>query len=141
MRKLTYTSTESSDLRLSAGGRGAQAARLSVSLGPADTRGPRPLVVEVAGELDIATVGPLRAAAFGVVTAAQRRGSRPIQLLLDWEGVEFLDSSAVHFLEEIWAEGLVRGWTVQLLPPSASAPARLLQLAADRGWLPRNLVA
>lgn len=140
MRKLPYASTEPSELQASPGGRAARDATMSVSLGQADSKGPRALVVEVSGELDIATMGPLRAAALGVVTAAHQRGNRPIQLLLDWERVEFLDSSAVHFLEDICAEGLVRGWTVQLRPPTAPAPARLLQLAVARGWLSRHLV-
>lgn len=141
MRKLNYASTEFSELAPSPAVRLAQDTTMSVSLGPAHSSGPRALVVAVSGELDIATMVPLRAAALKVVTAAHRRGNDPIQLLLDWERVEFLDSSAVHFLEDICAEGLVRGWTVQVLPPSASAPARLLQLAVDRGWLDRRLVA
>jgi anti-anti-sigma regulatory factor len=96
-------------------------------------------VVVAAGEIDLATVGPLRAAARAVAAAAHPRPDHPVPLVLDWERVVFLDSSGVHFLQDMHAEGLTEGWALQLRPPSAAAPVRLLRLAADHGWLPRQL--
>jgi hypothetical protein len=96
-------------------------------------------VVVVAGELDVATVGPLRAAVLDLVLAADPRPDRRVELLLDWSDVTFLDSSAVRFLEDISADGIRRGWTLQLRPPAAALPVRVLRFAASRGWIPLHL--
>jgi ABC-type transporter Mla MlaB component len=93
-------------------------------------------VVVASGEIDIATIGPLHTAALAAASAAHPRPEHPVPLVLDWEQVVFLDSSGVQLLRDLQAEGIEQGWVVQFKPPCAAAPARLLQLAADHGWLP-----
>lgn len=140
---MSHFSTVSTSLPASnprSGGQPTPDAVVSVSWASGHHHRPRAVVV-VAGELDVATVGPLRAATLDLVLAADPRPDRRVELLLDWGSVTFLDSSAVHFLEDISAEGVRRGWTVQLRPPSAAAPAGLLRFAASQGWIPPHLGA
>jgi anti-anti-sigma factor len=97
-------------------------------------------VVAVSGEIDIATVEPLHCAALGIARAAHPRPDQALQLVLDLEGVTFLDSSVLHLLQHLYAEGIDRGWTLRLIVPAALGPYRVLRLAASRGWLPRGLM-
>ncbi len=94
--------------------------------------------VEVTGEIDIATVGLVRTAVLAFAAAPRTRG-RAVRLVLDWQGVSFLDSSGVYLLEELRAKATEERWSLQWMPPTAPGPARLLGLAADHGWLPRQL--
>lgn len=112
---------------------------LSLAVTTAPDGGARASLV-ARGEIDVASVRQLHAAALAVASAAHPRPDKPVTLTLDWEHVRFLDSSGVHLLQDIHAAGVERGWAVELIPPTAPAPARLLQFAADRGWFPRVLV-
>jgi anti-anti-sigma regulatory factor len=114
--------------------------QLSVAV-TTDLDGDARAVVAASGEIDIASVGPLRAATLALASAAQQRPGVSVTLVLDWERVTFLDSSAVHLLQNIHAVGVERGWALELIPPAAPAPGRLLQFAADRGWFPDILTA
>lgn len=96
--------------------------------------------VAVSGEMDVATVPALHAAARAVAGAAQPHPGQPVVLVLDLERVTFLDSSGLHLLEDLHAESIERGWTLQLVPPAAPAPRRLLRFAAGRRWLPPDLL-
>src|SRR5689334_7167127 len=84
------------------------------------------------GEIDISSVRHLHVAALSAVAAAEPRPDEPVTLTLDWEQVTFLDSSGFHVLSDLHAEGLERGWRLELVMPSAPAPAHLLRLAARR---------
>ena len=97
-------------------------------------------VALVSGEIDVATVPALHAAARAVAAAAHPQPSQSVVLVLDLAGVTFLDSSGLHLLEALHADGLERGWVLQVIPPAAPALHDLLCLAANRGWLPPNLL-
>ena len=94
----------------------------------------------VSGELDMGTISTLRAAVKAVATAAHPHPTQPLVLVLDLQGVTFLDSSGLHLLEELHAHVVEQGWALRVVPPTAPAPRRLFRLAASRGWLPPNLV-
>ncbi|MBA3742557.1 STAS domain-containing protein [Sporichthya sp.] len=113
--------------------------QLSLAVTTAGDRGTRASLV-ASGEIDIASARQLHAAALAVVATANPRPEEPVTLVLDWEQVKFLDSSGVHLLQDIHAEGLERGWGLELILPSAPAPTRLLRFAADLGWFPRQLI-
>jgi anti-anti-sigma factor len=117
-------------------------AQLQVSLAvtPALDGGAQAVIV-ASGEIDIATVELLRAAALGLAAAAAAdRGGSAVHLVLDWEAVSFLDCSGVRLLLDLHARGIEQGWSLRWIPPSAPGPARLLRLAAEQGWLPLPLV-
>jgi hypothetical protein len=97
-------------------------------------------VATVCGEIDIATVTPLHAAALAVVGAAHPGRGQVTLLVLDLEGVTFLGCRALHFLQDICAQGIERGWAVELVAPRAAGPSRFLALASGHGWLPPGLV-
>lgn len=94
----------------------------------------------VSGELDVATVGPVQAAARAVAEVTLYSRAQPVAVELDWEGVSFLDCTGVRLLDDLHTRAIDQGWSLRWVPPSARGPAHLLRLAADRGWLPRSLV-
>jgi hypothetical protein len=104
----------------------------------ADPEGGVRAMAVLSGELDVATVTPLHAAARAVATATHPHPSVP--LVLDMERVTFLCSVGLHLLEDLHADGIERGWALQVIPPSAPGPSKLLRLAVSRGWLPPNLL-
>lgn len=90
------------------------------------------------GEIDMSTIEPLYAAA-GEAGALARSGGAAAVFWVDLAGVTFLDSSGLHFLEDTYADLSAHGWAFHLVPPAAAGPARLVQLALRRGWLPAGL--
>ena len=97
-------------------------------------------VARVCGEIDIANVTELHAAALAVVGAAHPQPGQQTLLVLDLEEVTFLGCRALHFLQDICAQGIERGWVVELRVPRAAGPYRVLCLASSHGWLPPGLV-
>ncbi len=120
-------------------GQGAAQLTVLLAVTPSAVDGVR-AVVAASGEIDVATVEPLHAAALSIVRAAHPRPGQALLLVLDLAAVTFLDSSALHFLVDIHAQGIDEGWTVELRLPAATGPCRLLHLAASLGWLPPDLL-
>ena len=87
-------------------------------------RGTR-IEVVVGGELDLATAPVLRGAVSGACRAGSGLG-RAVVLVLDLEGVTFMDSAALHALADIDAQVAERGWTLRVTPPAGRGPRHLL---------------
>lgn len=90
------------------------------------------------GEIDMSTIEPLYAAAHEAGRRVRTAGETAV-FAVDLAEVTFLDSSGLHFLEDTHAALSGHGWAFQLVPPAAPGPARLLELALRRGWVPADL--
>ena len=91
-----------------------------------------PTVIAPEGELDIASVGDLRAAR----TDAAREG--PGAVVVDLSQVTFIDSSGLGALVELHSRLRRSGRRLAVVAPGGSAPAVLLDLAGLRGGLPSS---
>lgn len=88
----------------------------------------------VRGELDLGSVEQLRTAAYAAYRA-DPGGADTSTFVLDMAGVTFMDSSVVHALAQIQQEVTAQAWTMKLLLPEAAGPQRVIQIAAQHGWL------
>ena len=75
-------------------------------------------VLEVSGELDIATVTPLRAALDDALSAA------PPRLVVDLTALTFIDSTGCRELVRAAKRGRAAGSPVELVVPTANAGVR-----------------
>jgi anti-sigma B factor antagonist len=89
-----------------------------------------PTVIAPEGELDITSVGDLRAA----MSKALREGAGAV--VVDLSQVTFIDSSGLGALVELHSRLRRRGRRLAVVAPGGSAPAVLLGLAGLRGRLP-----
>jgi anti-anti-sigma factor len=91
------------------------------------------VVLTVAGELDLSTVGELHSA------VSAELGADPVDLVLDLAEVGFVDSSGLGALLRIRAEQLARGVTMRIAAV-APGPARVIGIAglADTFGLPSH---
>lgn len=80
-------------------------------------------LLHLSGELDLATIADLRAAAAGQLSAGDLR-----ELVLDFTELTFLDSSGLGALLQIRGDALSRGVTFALVNVPA-APARVIGIA------------
>jgi anti-anti-sigma factor len=81
--------------------------------------------LEILGELDLASAGPLNSAVHERL-AALAPGT---ELVLDLRPTSYLASAGVHLALQARAEAAARGVHVTVLTAPGSAPARLLGLA------------
>jgi anti-sigma B factor antagonist len=89
-----------------------------------------PTLIAPEGDLDIASVGDLRAA----LSAAAREGAGAV--IVDLSQVTFIDSSGLGALVELHRRLRRSGRRLVVVAPGGSAPAVLLDLAGLRGRLP-----
>jgi len=89
-----------------------------------------PTVIAPEGDLDIASVGDLRAA----LSDAARVGAGAV--VVDLTQVTFIDSSGLGALVELHRRLRRSGRRLAVVAPGGSAPAVLLDLAGLRGRLP-----
>jgi anti-anti-sigma factor len=79
-------------------------------------------LVRPSGELDLATIGKLRAALDGITA--------PQSLVLDMRGLSFIDSTGLHLLAELHERAVREGFALELIapPPPADTPIRVCGL-------------
>lgn len=85
---------------------------------------PRPVVVTLAGEFDLATAGPLTALLDWLLAA------HPDRLVVDMGAVTFIDSAGLDPL--LRARSTARAWSGTVTLRGASRPVRLLLAALAR---------
>ncbi|HWT23410.1 MAG TPA: STAS domain-containing protein [Solirubrobacteraceae bacterium] len=86
------------------------------------------LVIEAAGEIDIATIGRLEEALTDGVAAA------PAVLEVDLRGVFFMDSTGVWLLTRFAALADVAAWSLSVVP--SAAVRRVLDVSGVTGRIP-----
>jgi anti-anti-sigma factor len=90
---------------------------------------PRGVRVRVHGEVDLATVGSIRRTIDECVAGGCER------LVLDLQGVRFLDCAGVHLALETDAAARAAGWELLLIPAPASVH-RVFEIAGVADRLP-----
>jgi anti-sigma B factor antagonist len=87
----------------------------------------------VAGELDLATAPQVNAALARALSSAAEIDS--VEFALNLAGLTFCDVAGLDALTDVHDTVTGSGGTLNVIPPAASGPTRLLQLAVNEGWL------
>ena len=81
------------------------------------------VVAGVTGELDVSNAAVLENA------IAAELGSEAAGLVLDFAGLQFIDSSGVHLLFHLWQRLSMRGRRLAVIAPPGSPARRVLELS------------